>query len=403
MNEEEMHYRIIYIIIFFTISVLFFSCNPVKVTEEEKQQIFNEKGFNEMKKERLKPELYKHKYNIIDIVDINIPNTMAGLNGKGEFIFIRFDDEGEISVTPIVKGFPGTGGQLYSDNENNIIWIIRGRGLYVLDIPTKLHAHVILGLYGKVITTIVINAEKKIMGATTLSAGAEGFGYHIIDIKKQESTLASGLKNTIYPFYDDYILFPRKLKNEKSEKIKWVLFHYDIANERIVKHNKLTEELTKYQMRFYWNSKVYHLKKRIMLGTNWIGKVGENLVYYTIRWDEEIEKVNIEPLTIQKPENTSLSTDFMFSPDGNWVKSTIKYPNSLIKESELIIYHVSSIYPQHLSVPVYCGYTKLGSRGFMTHDKWGPCYVEHNWNNPDILMVYKLSGALDILKNQMLR
>jgi hypothetical protein len=39
---------------------------------------------------------------------------------------------------------------------------------------------------------------------------------------------------------------------------------------------------------------------------------------------------------------------------------------------ELVTYHVSNIYPQGLSLPIYCGYTKEGNSGaFMMHDRWG--------------------------------
>ena len=162
--------------------------------------------------------------------------------------------------------------------------------------------------------------------------------------------------------------------------------------------NKLTKALTKYQMEFYSKSKTFHLGKRIMIGTNWIEK---KLFYYTITWDEEIEDVKIEPFTIQKPKNTFLDDRFRFSANGNWVKSTVEYRNALVPGPELIIYHVQDHYPQNLSPPIYCGYTNEGSGGgFMMHDQWGPCYVEHTFSKPDILMVYKLKAGLEILKNQ---
>ena len=111
---------------------------------------------------------------------MNIPNTIAGLSKKGEFVLIRFDETGIVNVEPIVPGFPKKAGALFSDNENNYICLVRGRGLYALDIESEINTHVILGNYGKTITTLVIDPEEKIMGATTLSAGAAYAFYAMI-------------------------------------------------------------------------------------------------------------------------------------------------------------------------------------------------------------------------------
>ena len=45
---------------------------PAKLTDKEKQQIFNEKGFNEMKKERLKPEIVQINKSIDGLLGLNL-------------------------------------------------------------------------------------------------------------------------------------------------------------------------------------------------------------------------------------------------------------------------------------------------------------------------------------------
>lgn len=70
---------------------------------------------------------------------------------------------------------------------------------------------------------------------------------------------------------------------------------------------------------------------------------------------------------------------------------------------ELIIYHTGDIYPQGLSMPIYCGYTKKnGYGGFIDHETWGPCYVELDSDFPNKLFVYKLNDGLKILAEQLL-
>ena len=68
---------------------------------------------------------------------------------------------------------------------------------------------------------------------------------------------------------------------------------------------------------------------------------------------------------------------------------------------EFLIYHVSDIYPQGLSLPIHLDYTKESNVGaFFTHDVWGHCYAEHDYEQPYQIKIYKLNDGLKLLAEQ---
>jgi hypothetical protein len=68
---------------------------------------------------------------------------------------------------------------------------------------------------------------------------------------------------------------------------------------------------------------------------------------------------------------------------------------------EILVYQLSDIYPQGVSMPIYCGLTKDGTDGaFFNHKKLGPCFVELDIDNPKKLFVYVLNDGLKILAKQ---
>lgn len=101
-------------------------------------------------------------------------------------------------------------------------------------------------------------------------------------------------------------------------------------------------------------------------------------------------------------ETNDYSLEMQVAYDGNWMKTTLKKPREgMFDLPELIIYHLSNIYPQSISMPVYCGFTKDGTEGaFFKHSQFGPCFVEHDADIPDKLMVYKLNDGLKILADE---
>ena len=80
------------------------------------------------------------------------------------------------------------------------------------------------------------------------------------------------------------------------------------------------------------------------------------------------------------------------------MKTTVYFKDSPVDASRLALYHLSSAYPQGLSMPMLGGYTQAGTGGaFVMHDEWGPLYIEQDYNFPDKLFIYKLNDGLKML------
>jgi len=135
--------------------------------------------------------------------------------------------------------------------------------------------------------------------------------------------------------------------------------------------------------------------KKMLLGTS---SVSGKLEYYSIQWDKGFKEVKVEPLTRQLHKGLMINSSFKFSPDSKWVKSNItevEYPEIA---QQLIIYHISDIYPQGLSKPIIFGYSDRTNPGaFMNHSQWGPCYLEQDPYYPEKLFVYKLNKGKESL------
>ena len=191
------------------------------------------------------------------------------------------------------------------------------------------------------------------------------------------------------------LFLTREYTDKEGKLKKWFLCDLHLEN-RV--ENKLTKELTKFQIKQWPYSRTVHTGKRMLLGTS--EPLGV-LTYFTARWDETYEEVKVEPIILQRYTDLLINDDFQFSADGDWVKSLLTEKNSVLGLPRLIIYHAKNIYPQGLSMPILCGYSSDNNPGaFMQHEEWGPCYVEQDPNYPDKLFVYKLNDGLKLLAEQ---
>ena len=123
-----------------------FNCTEEKkeLSVEEIKYIYEKRGYTDMKN-RLKPEIIRNPHNTVVMLGVNIENTICTMNDKAEFCLLKFDNNGVSGIDVIVPGFPGIfGNTCYSDNENNVVWMKNGRGLYALDIKTKQSAHSVI-------------------------------------------------------------------------------------------------------------------------------------------------------------------------------------------------------------------------------------------------------------------
>jgi hypothetical protein len=387
--------KVLYIFLFL---LAIFSCQNETEIQRENEQIYNVKGFGE-NMQRLKPEIITTKEVINGLVALSIPNTIGTLDKHADFALLHFDKQGNLDVKPIVKGLPEKKSlDLYSDDENNILWVVRGKGVYFLDIESKKSGHIIVSNdgNGKIYRVFTVDPQKKILAIDFDNGPVTASQYRLFDLPNNQEipTNPGAYMGVLFAYYNKQLLG----KYWENGAYEWDLSDMIIETGKFWDDN-LTKALTKFQINTWHKTKTMHLKKRILLGTGWIGK---KLIYYSVRWDEKIEDVKVEPLILQVPEDCHIRDDYVLSQDGNWMKTLLSRYSGLTPDvPELVIYHVSDIYPQGLSLPIYCGYTHTGNNGaFMMHDTWGPCYVEQDADFPEKLFVYKLNDGLKILTEQ---
>ncbi|MCK4796565.1 MAG: hypothetical protein KAT05_04245 [Spirochaetes bacterium] len=381
------------------IIITLFSCKTIeKKNKKINEIIYKYKGFGDDMKKRLRPMILQSKKPINGLVGINKQNCLATINKNGEFSILEIDEGGFISIDPLVYKFPPyEGTSLHSDSEHNIVWQIRGRGFYFFDIKTKRTGHCIASNDGddKIINSFLVDPKNKIFLIKIRSYYHNGNYYILYDLMKDEIIFTSSIfKGSIYPLNYNNFLF-NEVYGENNNLLRWHII--DISFNKL-KENKLTKKLTKMQINIWEKTKTIHNGRMMMLGTFW---VNDDLVYASIRWDDEFEDIRIEPLVLQKPKGKNISPRFVFSPDGNWVKSLKTVRTGVNFPPELLIYHVGEVYPQGLSLPILCGYTKkINQGGFMNHSLWGPCYVYLDCDFDNKLFVYKLNDGLKILAEQ---
>ncbi len=370
-----------------------FNCSSAKFREIN-DKIYNKKGFSDPMKKRLKPEILYTSDKVAGIVAINKKNRLVTINEDGYFSFVEITNAGMVKIDPIIEGFPPVeGAQIFSDH--NIVWMQRGRGLYFLDTDTLKtgHCNAAPGMgNSKLGAMYLVDPENKIFYIRIL----EPFDkynpctyYIIFDLNKNEIVFTSPkFRGAMYPFTNDTLLFNTRKHIEKNDTNVpvWQVIDFKM---NVLKDNKLIKKMEKLDIEIWPYSRCIHQEKRIILGTSYIKNI---LTYYSIRWDEKLEDVKIEPIILQKPGGRNMDSAFNFSPNGNWVKSLDKHVENF--PPELIIYQTGSGYPQGLSLPIFCGYTKGGNSGaFMEHEEWGDCYVELDYEFPDRLFVYKLNDG----------
>jgi hypothetical protein len=376
-----------------------FGVNSINV-KKENELILKNKGFGEEKMKRLEPVIIQLNKQIEGIVGVNKDDCFVTLNKDREFSLAEIIDEKTVQIKPTVDGFPGYDGDyIKSDSTNNIVWMVRGRGLYFLDLETKKTGRCFASQDGndKVLNSFLVDPEKKIfLIHISQLTPVKGYFYVLYDLNKNDiiftSELYHGKPN---PFRKDMILFEEFLGGPLS---KWWVSDLHLKEK---KENKLTKELNKVKMSIWPRSKTLNQKRKLMLGMTGI-KINDEYQDSAIKWDDELKEIKVEPLILQKPKNGDLDSGYEFSADENWCKSLkLIYNDGIQMPPELIIFQVADIYPQSLSMPIYCGYTKEANQGaFVNHTIFGPCYVEWDSEVPKKLFVYKLNDGLKILAEE---
>lgn len=339
---------------------------------------------------RLKPHIYNTGQRIFDLYSVPRKNCLGTVNGRGEFAYLEFGPHGPVGMKPVRSGFPPYPGQHYcSDGEHEVLWMIRGRGFYAIDTRTLAVGHTITSGNGNdwILNVFLADPERKIF----LIEMARPFPrpHYLIhySLAEDRTTFTSpSYKGACYPFYDRSVLLC-EFTGKNNSVLRWQIA--DLRLERR-QQNRLTEVLNRHQIRIF-DKYSLQLGKRMILGAR---LTGTGVRYFSIRWNEDISAVTCEQLTYPQNDRFYLDDRFMFSRDGNWVRSRL-IPKAGRDDTgiELIMYHVNDGYPNGLSQPVSCGYSGKDTLGaFMEHESWGTCYVELAYG---LLHVFILEQGLD--------
>jgi hypothetical protein len=329
-------------------------------------------------------------YSIIKFAEINLPDTVAALNENGEFILIQFLANNQIKKTTVIPGYPGMIGDIYSDPEKLILWLVDDDKIFFLNIKSKSTGKIIIprdqinnfigissvfvkdqigALYGVVFN---YNEDGDIFSGLIIFDSVENkIIYHIWPIK-----------GYLIPFYNDQFLFCV----QDQQFIKWSIKDSNLKKE--YKNNLVNELSNNYMIIPDYSNKYISNKNLIVL--NNIGK------YYILNWSEKIDTINsfeIKPF-ISKDIYIDIYNSKL-SRDGNWLKLAFQdsYSNFYSDEDDSVkiaFYDLNKIRNGRFDDFIIDGISsKTNSGAFMKHKEWNNCYVEKNNKFPDKILVYK--------------
>lgn len=383
------------------ILILLASCtrNPI-IDGEELQFIYEFKGTENMN-ETLQPVVLQTGFNTSGIWQLNRPNTVAALDGHGHFALITIDEEGNAKQDTIRHNFPSeTMHSTDTDPQHMFMWGFRNRGFYIMDLNT-----------GEYRDDGADNGSTEIKKIQLIDPEKKTFCISLHDSSKKIEE--NSKFNVIYDFAKDQILsrsdyyrgYIWPIKNNRFLSCEyigtgmgsahWYISDADFENKVT---NKLTKELTKFQIFLWPNSPTFNSRRRLLLGTS---EISGSLQYFSAQWNEDFSDVTVEPLLIQKMNELWIGDFFQISYNGNWTKSISHKDIPPLNLNRLVLFRSSPGIPQALSQPVFCGFSSENYKGaFMEHSVWGTCYVEVDPQFPDKLFVYKGNDALQWLADK---
>ncbi len=361
---------------------------------------------------RLEPVIIESRYEIYEIGEIKKKNCFGTMTENGDFAIGKIGKDGVVSVEPIVEGYPpkdSYGGGFTTDPFGSMMWVIDGREIIVIDADTKKTGKALTSPDGneRIHSIYVVDREKKLLFidiiiAKGMSSGDINNEYYLIyDLNENKIVHKSFIKGTAYPLSPGKLLFWHDVPYMKGGK-KFYKEWYSITDlfEKDDVKNELTKKLTKSKIQLDLFSNPVRAQAGKLFGI--VEKVDKENYTFSIdqlvTWKENYKDVKINPIVVQIPKKGDFTDSFKLSGDGKWALGRFKYDANIIDVPELIIYHLSDIYPQGVSMPIYCGYSTEGTRGaFVDHEEWGPCYVELCDDFPNKLFVYKLNDGLKVM------
>ncbi len=400
--------RKFYLIIVLLILVSMLGCTRTaysQITETEKKVLLNEKGKGIMAK-YIEPEVLQFNGKYYELVESGYDNKLITLNNKNEFCYLDLTIPEHPQLKVISPGFPGVNGLLGSDAENRVAWLVRGRGVYMIDLDSGKTGHIIAGNYGRVDHVLLTDKERLLFVIVSFSVEAQIlYAYELLKNIDHGQIGVTGI-GSFYSLGKNVLLLSGNYPKE-PEYTGWYLSD-SFLTEAKANPGKIypgTDPLTKELMKNNVHGlidgmeKQLHQRKRLLFGWSYT-ELKRPTQPVLVHWDESIKDISIDFLLLQMQDNADQihTGPFHISGDGNWMKGIRIHTKVDPRMEELVVWHLQDYYPQSMSMGISLGYTNKDPGAFMNHSKLGPCYVEKSTSRDGILFLFKLNDGLEILK-----
>jgi hypothetical protein len=350
-----------------------------------------------------------HHLEYYGLAETGIDNKLLTLNKRGEFSYLNLEIPDQPVLEVISPGFPGAGGELGSDSENRVGWVIRGRGVYFIDLDTKKTGHMVAGNYGRVTQVLLTDKERLLFAVVTFSGEASILYAYELPTNTEQEVAVSDVAT--YNALGNNIVFSELSSNKEMPQYNgWYLTDTFLTNIKagqgsiVAGSDPITKALTDNHVHAINESdKLLHQEKRLLIAWSYIGR-RSNVQTVLVRWSEDMQDFDIQRAVLQMQDTEKQIYDGPdgISADGNWLKGIRRTSLMGSQMMERVVFHLQDYYPQGISMPVSLGYTNQDPGAFMNHTRLGPCYVEQNTNRDGILFIFKLNEAVEILKRQAL-
>ena len=354
--------------------------------------------------DHLIPETIPVNCGISEIKSLPGQDKFALINGHNEFATAKLLKNGELQVHTILHNYPNKdleGSELeglYIDDECKFFWSIATRGIFYVNSETKITRDPLFSGGGNsslLKTKMIDNKNEIILGEVGDLTGNDGKSTVYLRTFDCKNDLLSKpgkpFDGSIYFFGENQFLWCES--NDSVHKVKWHLCDYNFEN---IKHNALTEELTKKQLSAWEYGEPISIKKKFMIGSI---QNKDQETYFSIRWNTDFTEAKIEPLVLQIPPNGWFESLWYFSDDGSWLRAT--FTNAQTQEKRIVFFSVNDSFPQGISPPIFGEETYYQKDGaFVNHSELGPLYLDRSPKFENALLVYKLNDALKILQEK---
>ncbi len=256
----------------------------------------------------VRPEIVEYSAECYELAESGYDNKLVTLNAKNEFCYVDWTDSKSPKMEVITPGFPGVVGQLGSDAENRVAWVVRGRGVYMIDLNTKKTGHMIAGNYGRVTQVLMTDKERLLFAVVTFSGEVSIFYMYEMGIDIDHGQIGATPNAIFDPLGNNEVLID--IRNDKEPKYKGWFLSDTFFTEAKANPGKVypgQDPLTKALMKNYvkgiadLNEKYLHQGKRLFYSWSYPVKDGPKKPVL-VRWDERMEEIDVQPLLLQQTE-----------------------------------------------------------------------------------------------------